>query len=870
MKKAIDMTKQRAFPIIALIFVMAAAHAQPFVVLPKYHDSLFSAYYHQRNTLFGSSPVGEGDVLFVGNSITDGADWSELFGDIRMKNRGISGDFTAGVLHRAASIVKGRPGKVFLMIGVNDLARGLSTDSVVGNILRFASYIRQESPATRLFVQSILPVSPAFGKFGGHASKRDSIIRVNRLLREQANVNGYTYIDLYPAFCDANGRLDASYTNDGLHLLGEGYLLWKHLLFPYVRGLEEKPSIIPLPVDLQWKEGRFPLHRLGSIVTSSGSLDRESAYLQDLLSAMGWRPERRSKAMNGERHIELRLEKQMGKGDSPEGYALSVDRQRVIIRAQTPHGIFNGIQTLRHLMRDGLMADACEIVDRPAFPWRGYMIDVGRNYMSMDLLRKQIDVMATYKLNVFHFHATEDIAWRIAISKYPQLTAPEHMLRNKGQYYTEGEIRSLIDYCRDRHILFLPEIDMPGHSAAFRRAMKTDMQSDTGLAVVRDILREFCRSYDLPYIHIGSDEVRIANPLFLPSVTTLLDSLGKQVIGWHPGGNLGPATIRQVWREDAAKSFLPTGARFIDSRHLYLNHMDPLESVSTIFNRMIGGRQMGDSLAIGATLCVWHDRTVSRAEDVLAMSPVYPGMLAFSERSWRGGGRSGWIANISDGDVGAFAAFESRLMEQKLLHFRNLPFPYQRQSDLTWDLHGPFDNGGDVSRSFDLETSLWKGMAPKSTQKALGGTVVLRHWWTPLVKGALADPKEHTTVYASTRIWSDLEERRDAWIGFEDLSRSYASSTPPPGAWDYKGSTVWVNGLRLQPPHLTRAGQSGHPEIPLVDEGYAYREPTKVLLKKGWNTVLLKLPVASFKARGPQDPVKWMYTFILLPRRVDL
>jgi hypothetical protein len=79
-----------------------------------------------------------------------------------------------------------------------------------------------------------------------------------------------------------------------------------------------------------------------------------------------------------------------------------------------------------------------------------------------------------------------------------------------------------------------------------------------------------------------------------------------------------------------------------------------------------------------------------------------------------------------------------------------------------------------------------------------------------------------------------------------------------------------VNAQPIQPPLLTRAGQKGHPEIPLVDEGYAYREPTKVLLKKGWNTVLIKLPVASFRARGPQDPVKWMYTFILLPRRVDL
>ena len=110
-----------------------------------------------------------------------------------------------------------------------------------------------------------------------------------------------------------------------------------------------------------------------------------------------------------------------------------------------------------------------------------------------------------------------------------------------------------------------------------------------------------------------------------------------------------------------------------------------------------------------------------------------------------------------------------------------------------------------------------------------------------------------------------MAEEREAWVGFENLSRSYASSSPPQGAWDYKGGQVWVNGSKVDPPRWTRAGQKGHPEIPLVDEGYEYREPVKVRLAKGWNTVLVKAPVASFRSRGPQDPVKWMFTFALLP-----
>lgn len=852
---------------VLLASVLTDSSGQSRVALPVYPDSAFTTYYHQRKGLFESMPSRRDDVVFIGNSITDGGEWGEIFGDTRVKNRGISGDHTAGLLHRTAAMAKGKPDKVFLLIGINDLARGLSTDSVERNILLFASYLRQESPTTRLFVQSLLPVSNAFGKFGGHTAKADSIVRLNRRLREKAASHGYTYLDLHNSFIDAAGRMDGRYTNDGLHLTGEGYLLWKHLVFPHVHDLQPKPSLLPLPVGLKWTGGRFPLHKARSVVASSDALVRERDMLLGHLTEMGWKPEARNVVSGKDPYIELRLDASANAAGTEEGYELSVTSDRVLVRARTPHGVFNGIQTLRQLMRDGLFVDACEIVDAPAFPWRGYMIDVGRNHMSVDLLKRQIDIMAMHKLNVFHFHATEDIAWRIASERFPQLNAPEHMLRDKGQYYTEAEIRSLIAYCRDRHILFLPEIDMPGHSAAFRRAMKTDMQSDTGMAVVKEILREFCRKYDVPYIHIGSDEVRIDNPRFLPEMVALLDSMGRQVVGWEPGGNLGTRTIRQVWREDAKKSFLPAGMRFLDSRHLYLNHMDPLESVVTIFNRRIADRDKGDSLALGAILCMWHDRAAGRAEDILAMNPVYPGMMSFAERSWRGGGRRGWISNIVDGDAEAFAEFENRLIDNRKMFLPSETFPYHRQSDVEWRLFGPYPNGGDPTRSFGIQDSIWKGATPKPAKTVKGGTVVMRHWWTPLVKGVVDEPRENETWYAATKIWSEVDETREAWIGFENLSRSYSSSSPPKGAWDHKGAAVWVNGASIPAPDWIRAGQKGHPEIPLVDEGYEYRAPERVTLRKGWNTVLVRVPVASFKARGPQDPVKWMFSFLLLPRK---
>ncbi len=113
------------------------------VRLPSLHDSLFSTYYHQRHSFFKSMPFTKGDIVFLGNSITDGAEWSELFADNRMKNRGISGDISAGVLHRIDEVVQRKPSKIFLLIGTNDLARGISSDSVVKNIL--LSRMRQKA-----------------------------------------------------------------------------------------------------------------------------------------------------------------------------------------------------------------------------------------------------------------------------------------------------------------------------------------------------------------------------------------------------------------------------------------------------------------------------------------------------------------------------------------------------------------------------------------------------------------------------------------------------------------------------------------------------------------------------------------------------
>ena len=840
---------------IALVFGSVSIAQQGSRYIP---ESSLSTYYLQRASLFGQLPTTSGDVIFLGNSITDGGEWSEMFKDLDIKNRGISGDISAGVLNRLREVTDRKPSRLFLMIGINDLASGISVDSLTKNILLIASQVHENSAGTRLYIQSLLPVNEYYGKFPGHTKKLTEVIQVNKILEKNAPAYHYQFIDLFTHFKNADGKLDTAYTNDGLHLTGKGYMLWKHLVYPYVYGLTNSPALLPMPRKVDWKQGLFPWYALQSIEVKDDAIVNQGIWLQNQLQALGFTIPLNTKS--SKHIIELKLGNVKAPMNKEEAYQLTVRPEKIELVANTSHGIFNGLQTLLQLAYTGVYVNSCDITDWPSFSWRGYMVDVGRNYMSMELLKEQIEMMSKYKMNVFHFHPTEDIAWRFAIEQYPQLTAPEHMLRDKGMYYTEADIKELISFCKERFITFIPEIDMPGHSAAFKRAMKTDMQSDSGIIIVKNILKEICDKYDVPYIHIGADEVKITNKSFIPEVSKFLESKARKIIGWQPGGNFTDNTIRQLWMDDAGKVVNNPKLQYIDSRHLYLNHMDPLESVVTLFNRQLAGNDNGTSSALGAIICLWNDRAAAREEELLKMNPVYPAMLTFAERSWKGGGQTQWISNISDGDKNNFVEFENRLLSHKKLYFNNKPFPYVKQSSLSWQLIGPFPNGGNLSKKFWPDTNFTRQLIP-GADSVTGSTIVLRHWWAPLIKGAIKLPEENTTWYASTRIWSNVAGEQEFWIGFNNFSRSQATNSPPAGQWDNKSSAVWVNGQLIDPPTWKHAAQEGNLEIPLVDEGYEYRKPAKIYLNKGWNTVLIKAPVGSFKGINWNNPVKWMFTF---------
>ncbi|GJM34287.1 MAG: sialate O-acetylesterase [Saprospiraceae bacterium] len=186
---------------------------------------MHSTYYYQKKSHFEQMPNTKKEIIFLGDSITDGCEWSEVFGNKKIKNRGISGDVTQGVLDRLEEVTESHPRKVFLMIGINDLARGVTTGKVIKNIHDIIQHIREASPKTEIFIQSLLPVNDSFGKFDKHVNKTEAVLTVNVALQKMAGKQ-VTYIDLHQAFANEDGKLDSAYTNDGLHLNGAGYSLW--------------------------------------------------------------------------------------------------------------------------------------------------------------------------------------------------------------------------------------------------------------------------------------------------------------------------------------------------------------------------------------------------------------------------------------------------------------------------------------------------------------------------------------------------------------------------------------------------------------------------------------------------------------------
>ena len=558
-----------------------------------------------------------------------------------------------------------------------------------------------------------------------------------------------------------------------------------------------------------------------------------------------------------------------------EAYRLSVSNKRIKIEAVTEQGVYWAMQTLRQLERKkGKRSSVagCEIVDWPAFRIRGFMQDVGRSYISMEELKREIEILSRFKINVFHWHLTENQAWRLESKIFPMLNDSVNTIRMPGKYYTLEEARDLVDFCKKHQVLLIPEIDMPGHSAAFVRAFRHDMQSPEGMKILKLLLDEVCETFDVPYLHIGTDEVEFTNPHFVPEIVAYVRSKGKKVISWNPGWHYKPGEIdmTHLW---SYRGKAQPGIPAIDSKFHYLNHFDVFGDIVALYNSRIYDQAEGSEDIAGTILALWHDRLIDNEWNLVIENGLYPNMLAIAERAWRGGGTEyfdglGTILPPEDTEAfKEFADFEKRMLWHKEHTFKGYPFAYVKQTNVKWNITDAFPNGGDMDKVFPPEQELkdtyhYNGNT-YGVRQAIGAGIYLRHVWGDMVPTFYADPKENHTAYAYTWVYSPKDQEVGLWAEFQNYSRSEMDLAPLPDKWDYKGSRIWINDREILPPVWTATHKVKSYEVPLGNENCVGRVPLAVHLNKGWNKVFLKLPIGKFKMAETRL-VKWMFTAVFV------
>lgn len=633
----------------------------------------------------------------------------------------------------------------------------------------------------------------------------------------------------------------------------------------YLNNLfESKYPIIPTPQNIQYGPSEIKFKTFQVI---SSEFLTESDLLKNFLLQNGLNESPQGLA------IEI-IKEHLSVDNPEEAYKLSIDKE-VKIWASTEKGAYYAIKSLEQIFRkqdNQGMFPKLKITDWPAFKIRGFMHDTGRNFQSVGQLKKQIEVLSQYKYNVFHWHLTDDPGWRLESKIYPQLQSEDATSRGKGKFYTQDDFKEIVAFCKARHITVIPEFDIPGHSQAFRKAMGfKDMRDERALPTLLDLFDELCSlasAEEMPYIHIGTDEVRNREEYvkdgFVKQIMDRVKSHDREVIVWMEGIEIkGDSTsINQLWAQFDPRP----GHRFIDSRANYINHLDPFAGMSRLFFQQPCRQPKGDSLALGGILCAWPDNNVTTERDILKQNPIYPSIVFYADAIWNGRKENTleyWakLPPINSDDLNRFKAFEDKVVMHRDLFFQGKEFPYIRQTNFEWNVIGPFENQNKVSTKFPVEDSLVAsynvdGKTYHWSEPKVGGTLHLKHFF-----GFPALTTEKTgTYYATTKIYSPDDRVQDFWIGFQGWSRSGGRRVgpfPDQGQWHTTDPKIWVNHVEIAPPVWKQPNlKTKTDEIPFIDEDYFFRTPTKIQLKKGWNTVVLKVP---------QDTNSWKWMFTCVP-----
>lgn len=567
-----------------------------------------------------------------------------------------------------------------------------------------------------------------------------------------------------------------------------------------------------------------------------------------------------------------------------EAYRLTVADNEITIYALTPTGVTRAAQTLAQLSLERDSLDAVTITDWPSFKLRGFMQDVGRSFLPVDELKREIDLLSAFKVNTFHWHLTDYTGWRLEIKAYPQLTE-KGITRFPGKYYTQKEAKEIQDYAAERGMIVIPEIDMPGHSHPFERAMGHSMQTTEGIAELKVILREVCMLFDrAPYIHIGGDEKKFPDSYIIEMINHV-HALGKKAVVWNrynaqPALKVDPSVIPcDMTTNWATAGTLSPGIPNVDMRYNYINHFDVFADLVGIYKSSIFESAQGTDDIAGAISATWCDTYTPTPDDIIRQNNFYANVLASAERAWVGGGKQyiekGGVCLPSQGEeYDDFADWERRFLYHKETTMASAThqIPYVRQSNVHWYVTDQIPNGGNASATLMPEEYLPAEEMPTSftidgvsyeTHEVTGAGIYLRHIWHPIVRGFYDHPQNNMTAYAWTYIYSPIEQACGALIEFYTYSRSGNEKAPLAGHWDRRGSRIWLNGTEIEAPKWVQPDANilqDHDTQGLTNENFTARKSVKLRLNKGWNKVFMKLPHVD---SGGTLRDKWQFTFVL-------
>ena len=453
-------------------------------------------------------------------------------------------------------------------------------------------------------------------------------------------------------------------------------LIW--LLFACSEPKIQQVNLIPKPQSITLNEGVFPLgHSTGINIDSVFLVDAK--YLKNLIKL----------PLKGNANSII-LKQRKGLGE--EEFFMNISVKELKIEATTSAGMMRGIQTLRQLLpiTNGSIATkipCLKIHDFPRFSWRGMLLDCCRHFMKKEFVIRYIDLLAYHKMNVLHWHLTEDQGWRIEIDKYPRLTEVGSFRTEKdgskyGGFYTKEEIKEILAYAKERHITVVPEIEFPGHSVAAISSyphlsctgdsIKVGTEwgvykdiycagNDTVFSFMEDVLTEVIELFPSRYIHIGGDEApkyrwencrkcqqRIKEEklhdehelqsYFITRIEKFLNENGRQLIGWDEilEGGLAPSATVQSWRgEEGGIAAAKSGHDAIMSptSHCYFDYgLDATDLKEGYHYEPIPAELTLEEAKhiLGGECNMWSER----APQELVDSKVFPRILAMSEVLW--------------------------------------------------------------------------------------------------------------------------------------------------------------------------------------------------------------------------------------------